>query len=625
MPCIRPCLSVLALLAAALPAGATEPPPAAASSAAERVVWHVVRPGDTLEALSERYLGDHDRWPENWKLNPQVANPHRLEPGERLRLKLSAGGGAPDAVLERKANAVDDKLGPRTWADATENDLLLDRDGVRTSERSSAALLFSDGARLLVTEDSLVFLRQQGKRLTAETPRGVEIQQGTADVRGLPAPSAALADVEIVLGAAHATSRLRRHSDGETRARKGSDGPSAFMVYRGEGAVEAAGTAVSLPQGTGSALPPSGPPSPPEALLPPPAVLEPSSGALLACAQPPVRWSAVDGAASYLVDLCHDAECLAPVEHAENLTATTWTPARLAPGDYVLRVRARSASGLDGYPTALPFRIGPGGGGSPLPAGVGIVATGVSGERAGTLWIDGRSQLALATPSGAVPQGLALTLDGKPADAAAWRGPWSPGTHTATASVPGACGDAVTVPAVRFAVDSEPPAARWEKVSLPPSGEQLAAREKEQRRRFPPPIRWPQPAQLEWSLDGQSWVPFSWGVPQPWQRGPRVPPAAWYSTLDEPENPGRLPQPVGEAVLYLRAPKANPFRAAAAIDLEGWQALAVHVTDSGSGVSRLYPRPVEVSRGDWVLRIEFADLVGNRKVLDWPIVAKSEK
>src|SRR5204863_1254174 len=228
-------------------------------------------------------------------------------------------------------NNVDDKLGPLTWSDAIENDLLLDRDGVRTSALSSAELAFSDGARLLVTEDSLIFLRQRGKTLTAENPRGVEIQQGTADVEATGA-AAPTADVEIVLGSAHATSLLRDHHDGQSRARRGIDGPSAFMVYRGEGAVEAAGTRVALPQGTGSALPASGPPTPAETLLPQPIVLEPAAGATMSCASPPVRWSPLPGAGTYTVDVCRDSDCATPVQHADGIAGTTWSAANLAPG-----------------------------------------------------------------------------------------------------------------------------------------------------------------------------------------------------------------------------------------------------------------------------------------------------
>src|SRR5439155_27287729 len=141
-----------------------------------------------------------------------------------------------------------------------------------------------------------ICLRQRGQHLTAETPRGVEIQQGSADVRGTAA-AGAIADVEIVLGNAHATSMLSAHRDGQSRARRGTDGPSAFMVYRGEGTVEAAGTRVALPQGTGSALPASGPPTPAETLLPPPALVEPANDAVLTCGRPPVRWSAIPAAA----------------------------------------------------------------------------------------------------------------------------------------------------------------------------------------------------------------------------------------------------------------------------------------------------------------------------------------
>ncbi len=624
---VAPGFTILAALLIAVPARADAPSTttvAAVSARAETIAWHVVRDGDTLEGLSQRYLGQSERWPENWHLNPKLANPHKLTPGTRLQIKVGAGGGGPDALLSRKSQTVDDKLGPLTWSDAVENDLLLDRDGLRTREKSSAELTFDDGARLLVTEDSLLFLRRRGAKLVPEAPREVEIEQGTADVRAGERP--AQNDIEIVFGDAHATSKLRGQANGDSRVRRATSGEGAFMVYRGSGAVEAAGTRFDVAQGTGSVVPASGPPAPPEALLPAPRVTSPASGAVLGCNNPPLRWAAVPGAATYEVDLCRDADCAALVDRASGVTEPTWRSAALAAGDYFLRVAARSASGLDGYPTLVPFRIAPGAAVAGAAAATAtIAATGVNAQRGDTLWLDGRSQLALVSSDGSSPAGAALLLDGKPAALEALHGPWPTGPHTAAVTVAGACGEPETLSTVRFAVDSEPPSVRWETANLPPSPDQMAAKETEKRRRFPPPVRWPLPAQLEWSLDGISWVPFSWGVPQPWQRGPLVPPAAWYSTLDDPENPGRLPQPVDESVLYLRAPQANPFRAGSPVKLEGWTALALHVTDGGSGVARLYPRPIELAKGNWVLRIQVADAVGNRQVIDWPIVAKSGK
>lgn len=47
---------------------------------------HVVQKGDTLWALSGKYLTDPRRWPEIWKLNEYIANPHRIYPGDPVLL-----------------------------------------------------------------------------------------------------------------------------------------------------------------------------------------------------------------------------------------------------------------------------------------------------------------------------------------------------------------------------------------------------------------------------------------------------------------------------------------------------------------------------------------------------------
>jgi hypothetical protein len=47
---------------------------------------YVVKPGDTLWDISKVYLRDAWYWPEIWYVNPQVANPHLIYPGDVLRL-----------------------------------------------------------------------------------------------------------------------------------------------------------------------------------------------------------------------------------------------------------------------------------------------------------------------------------------------------------------------------------------------------------------------------------------------------------------------------------------------------------------------------------------------------------
>ena len=62
---------------------------------------YIVQPGDTLWDISAKFLTDPWYWPEIWHINPQVANPHLIYPGDELaltwvdgqpRVSLASGG-----------------------------------------------------------------------------------------------------------------------------------------------------------------------------------------------------------------------------------------------------------------------------------------------------------------------------------------------------------------------------------------------------------------------------------------------------------------------------------------------------------------------------------------------------
>jgi hypothetical protein len=61
---------------------------------------HVVVPGDTLWAISGRFLKDPWRWGELWNLNKdQIRNPHRIFPGDVVVINRRAAPGEPVARL----------------------------------------------------------------------------------------------------------------------------------------------------------------------------------------------------------------------------------------------------------------------------------------------------------------------------------------------------------------------------------------------------------------------------------------------------------------------------------------------------------------------------------------------
>jgi LysM domain-containing protein len=55
---------------------------------------HLVRRGDTLWDLCDRYYSNPWQWPRVWSYNPQVENPHWIYPGDQLRLLGPGGAGA---------------------------------------------------------------------------------------------------------------------------------------------------------------------------------------------------------------------------------------------------------------------------------------------------------------------------------------------------------------------------------------------------------------------------------------------------------------------------------------------------------------------------------------------------
>jgi len=89
------------------------PPPDASIINPSAPKSYVVKRGDTLWGISSMFLRDPWLWPEVWYINPQVANPHLIYPGDTLALAYGADG-RPIIRLEQGGAA---RMDPRLRSD----------------------------------------------------------------------------------------------------------------------------------------------------------------------------------------------------------------------------------------------------------------------------------------------------------------------------------------------------------------------------------------------------------------------------------------------------------------------------------------------------------------------------
>jgi len=318
-------------------------------AAEDTIGWHVVRSGDTLERITARYLGSSNAWRENWRLNPEIKDPHKLVPGQRIRVIIARTIAAQSALIRSVSRRVEKKPEPEPWTRAQPGDRLAERHGVHTFEASSAELRFDDESTLTLTEQSLVFLRPAAPAPMRRNANAIEIIDGHADLEK-PAQAKRAQDFEIIVGGTVASA-----NEPSARARFRNAGKKAqVMSYRGATAVASAGASVQVETGMGVSVPDGEKPPPPEKLLGAPVV----ESVDVSVARPILRWRALPGAQSYAVEVCRDRNCAEMLARAANVTATEWRPAEALPaGALFWRVSGRSASGLDGYAGTAPLRV----------------------------------------------------------------------------------------------------------------------------------------------------------------------------------------------------------------------------------------------------------------------------
>jgi hypothetical protein len=439
-------------------ASAQEAPAAFVNLEGVETGWHIVRPGETLIGITDTYLGSPERWRETWKLNPEIQDPNVIQPGTRIRVILSFDKAPPIARLKAVSGRVEERPVPIPWNEARVEDLLVEKDGLRTYNDSSSELEFRDGTNLVLSEESLVFVRPSRRTFTGPTKRSVEIVEGQAEVQALT-PGTARTDVEILVGTAKATASPSPEGLAQTRARKAEAGGAQVMVYEGESEVEAAGQSVAVQSGMGTAIAKGAPPAPPEELLPASQIEGPPTGSEWRYGDPWFAWAPVEGAVSYTVEICLDPPCGQLVRRTTGIEESRWRPEPLPASDYYWRVTAVSPSGLDGFSSdPASFAILYTGPDTEPPTGR-VFVTGSYATNGGVDYYDRHAQVEVeVTDSQSGVDNWVAQVDGIPRQRDQLAGPWKSGRHTAKATAVDRLGNFGDTETITFEVDADGPA-----------------------------------------------------------------------------------------------------------------------------------------------------------------------
>ena len=580
-----------AFLGFALLALVTVPVAGQSSTTAVREGWHIVRPGESLWVIAARYLGAEEEWKTIHALNPEIADPHRISPGQRVRVRVAPEYSGDVAKVVKISRRVEEQLTPHPWAASAVENLLNPRDGMRTFEDSSSEILFADSSRLVVGEDSLVFLGRGGVVDRQVRRDEIEIVMGQGDFDG----SVETKSREFVVGGSRMTPSAGDAI--QTRLRRFDSGNSQVMVYEGEGAVESGGASQQVERGMGTQMKDGEPPAPPERLLQAAEPSGPEAGSEWRVGNPPFSWSAVEGAAGYVLEVCADKECGQLVARIVDVEQTEYRTAQLEAGSFFWRVTPVSASGLDGYPSATTgFTILSTGADTTEPA-IQTVFTGTQVERHDTLYLGVGAQLEIEVEDGeSGVDRIWAELDGAEVELAAAQGPWELGPHTVVIKASDRAGNIGASELLEFVYDTVGPQINW---GLESGGVYHSYVGNEAPVARPEGARAGKTPNLKWSRDRRDWQE----VRPESQRVQRSEAPRFFL-----RSAGRRTAVYGADYVFLPLKRGKGVGVLAKDHLVGTEWLNFRVEDSS-----------EDRRGDPRLIVEAIDWLGNRSSVSWPL------
>ncbi len=137
-------------------------PCAALAAEQDEPTIYVVKQGDTLWGLSERFIKDPRYWPGMWSKNSQITNPHLIYPGQKVRVfpdrleflpkEQASSGGQKAAPAAKTSEAMAEVAAERTYAVHGKEGFLMESD-----VKPAGSVIGVHNGRIIAGDDDIVY------------------------------------------------------------------------------------------------------------------------------------------------------------------------------------------------------------------------------------------------------------------------------------------------------------------------------------------------------------------------------------------------------------------------------------------------------------------------------------
>jgi LysM repeat protein len=121
---------------------------------------YVIKQGDTLWGLSERFIKDPNYWPNMWSKNSQVTNPHFIYPGQKVRVfpdrlefvPKEPAAAAKKPLSPKEAEIMQEVAAEKTYPVFGSEGFIMEKDA-----RPAGTVLGIHNDRILAGDDDIVY------------------------------------------------------------------------------------------------------------------------------------------------------------------------------------------------------------------------------------------------------------------------------------------------------------------------------------------------------------------------------------------------------------------------------------------------------------------------------------